>query len=140
MNRKEPTSRVILKFVIAVIIAIYVLFPFALVVINSCKQTADITSNPIGLNGMSIGQLMKNMNDVVNNPNFLFWLARIWIFGADHGAVSGPAGPVRRHDGMGHLPEQDQVGDLDLFHFHCFHDHSLPGGHAAPDLHIPRCG
>ena len=70
MNRKEPTSRVILKFVIAVIIAIYVLFPFALVVINSCKQTADITSNPIGLNGMSIGQLMKNMNDVVNNPNF----------------------------------------------------------------------
>ena len=75
MNRKEPASRVILKFVIAVIIAIYVLFPFALVVINSCKQTADITSNPIGLNGMSIGQLMKNMNDVVNNPNFLFWHA-----------------------------------------------------------------
>ena len=75
MNRKESTSQVILKFVIAVIIAIYVLFPFALVVINSCKQTADITSNPIGLNGMSIGQLMKNMNDVVNNPNFLFWHA-----------------------------------------------------------------
>ena len=74
MNRKEPTSQVILKFVIAVIIAIYVLFPFALVVINSCKQTADITSNPIGLNGMSIGQLMKNMNDVVNNPNFLFFV------------------------------------------------------------------
>ena len=33
MNRKEPTSRVIIKFVIATIIAIYVLFPFALVLL-----------------------------------------------------------------------------------------------------------
>ena len=75
MNRKEPPSRVITKFVIATIIAVYVLFPFALVVINSCKQTADITANPIGLSGMSIGQLFQNLNDVVNNPNFLFWHA-----------------------------------------------------------------
>ena len=48
MNRKEPTSRIIIKFVIAIIIAIYVLFPLFLVLINSCKATADITSNPIG--------------------------------------------------------------------------------------------
>ena len=75
MNRKEPTSRVVIKFVIAIIIAIYILFPFALVVINSCKATADITSNPIGFNGVSIGQLISNLNDVVNNPNFLFWHA-----------------------------------------------------------------
>ena len=75
MNRKEPTSRVIIKFVIAIIIAIYVLFPFALVVINSCKTSDKITSNPIGLDGMSVGQLMQNLNGVVNNPNFLFWHA-----------------------------------------------------------------
>ena len=75
MHRKEPTSRVVIKFVIAIIIAIYVLFPFALVVINSCKQTADITANPIGLNGVSIGQLMRNLSDVINNSNFLFWQA-----------------------------------------------------------------
>ena len=75
MHRKEPTSRIVIKFVIAVVIAIYVLFPFALVIINSCKQTQDITSNPIGLKGMSIGQLFSNLNDVVNNPNFLFWHA-----------------------------------------------------------------
>ena len=75
MHRKEPTSRVVAKFVIAIIIAIYVLFPFALVVINSCKQTADITANPIGLNGVSIGQLMRNLSDVINNSNFLFWQA-----------------------------------------------------------------
>ena len=75
MHRKEPTSRVVIKFAIAVVIAIYVLFPFALVIINSCKQTQDITSNPIGLKGMSIGQLISNLNDVVNNPTFLFWHA-----------------------------------------------------------------
>ena len=75
MNRKEPTSRVIIKFVIAIIIAIYVLFPFALVLINSCKATADITSNPIGFNGASFGQLLTNLDSVVNNPNFLFWHA-----------------------------------------------------------------
>ena len=75
MNRKEPTSRVVIKFVIAIIIAIYVLFPFALVVINSCKATPDITSNPIGFNGVSFGQLLTNLDSVVNNPNFLFWHA-----------------------------------------------------------------
>ena len=75
MHRKEPTSRIVIKFAIAVVIAIYVLFPFALVIINSCKQTQDITSNPIGLKGMSIGQLISNLNDVVKNPNFLFWHA-----------------------------------------------------------------
>ena len=75
MNRSEPVSRVVTKFVIATIIAIYVLFPFALVVINSCKATADITANPIGLGGMSIGQLMKNLNDVVHNTHFMFWPA-----------------------------------------------------------------
>ena len=72
MHRKEPTSRVVIKFVIAIIIAAYILFPFALVVINSCKATADITANPIGFNGVSIGQLMQNLNDVINNTNFLF--------------------------------------------------------------------
>ena len=75
MHRSEPTSRVVIKFVIAIVIAAYVLFPFALVVINSCKQTADITANPIGFNGVSIGQLMRNMSDVINNTNFLFWNA-----------------------------------------------------------------
>ena len=75
MNRKEPTSRVIAKFAIAIVVATYVLFPFALVVINSCKQTADITANPIGFNGVSMGQLMKNLSDVINNTNFLFWHA-----------------------------------------------------------------
>ena len=73
MNRKEPTSRIIIKFVIAIIIAIYVLFPLFLVLINSMKPTENITSNPIGLKGVSFGQLLANLNAVVNNKSFLFW-------------------------------------------------------------------
>ena len=73
MNRKEPTSRIIIKFVIAIIIAIYVLFPLFLVLINSMKTTENITANPIGLKGVSFGQLLANLNAVVNNKSFLFW-------------------------------------------------------------------
>jgi len=75
MHRSEPTYKVVIKFVIAIILAIYVLFPFALVVINSMKQTADITANPIGLNGVSFSNLATNLHDVVNNTHFLFWQA-----------------------------------------------------------------
>ena len=83
MNRKESTSQVILKFVIAVIIAIYVLFPFALVVINSCKQTADITSNPIGLNGMSKKKFIGtyNISDTFNKR------PKIGIFLSNNGRI-----------------------------------------------------
>ena len=75
MHTKEKTSRVIIRFIIAIIIAAYVLFPFFLVVINSCKKTDDITRNPIGFNGVSFSQLMQNLSDVINNTHFLFWQA-----------------------------------------------------------------
>ena len=73
MGKKEKTSAVVIRFIIAVIIAVYVLFPFYLVVINSCKKTNDITANPIGLNGISFSQLIRNLVDVINNTHFLFW-------------------------------------------------------------------
>lgn len=75
MHTKEKTSSVIIKVVIAIIIAVYVLFPFFLVLINSCKTTDNITSNPVGLNGVSIGQLFRNLTDVINNTHFMFWPA-----------------------------------------------------------------
>ncbi|MCR5670348.1 MAG: carbohydrate ABC transporter permease [Butyrivibrio sp.] len=75
MHRKEKTSSVVIRLIIAIIIAIYVLFPFFLVVINSAKVTADITANPIGFAGVSFGQLVKNLSDVINNTHFLFWQA-----------------------------------------------------------------
>ncbi len=75
MKVKEKTSKIVIKMIIAIVIAIYVLFPFFLVVINSCKQTADITANPIGLNGVSFANLYQNLSDVINNTHFLFWSA-----------------------------------------------------------------
>ncbi len=73
MHRKEKTSSVVIRLIIAIIVAVYVLFPFFLVLVNSCKQTADITANPVGLNGASFKQLIQNLSDVINNTNFLFW-------------------------------------------------------------------
>ena len=75
MHRKEKFSSRFIRIIIATIIAIYVLFPFFLVVINSCKKTDDITRNPIGFNGVSLSQLFTNLTDVINNTHFLFWQA-----------------------------------------------------------------
>lgn len=75
MKRKEKTSSVVIKMIIAVIISVYVLFPFFLVVINSCKTTDQITANPIGFEGVSLGQLISNLRDVINNTHFQFWPA-----------------------------------------------------------------
>ncbi|MCR4618785.1 MAG: carbohydrate ABC transporter permease [Lachnospiraceae bacterium] len=75
MKRKEKLPSLILKMIIAVLVAVYVLFPFFLVVINSCKQTADITANPISFNGVSFINLFTNLKDVINNTHFRFWFA-----------------------------------------------------------------
>ncbi|WP_026529110.1 carbohydrate ABC transporter permease [Butyrivibrio sp. VCD2006] len=73
MHTKEKTSNVVIRFIIAIIIAAYVLFPFFLVVINSFKDANEITSNPIGLNGASFAKLTRNLSDVINNSSFTFW-------------------------------------------------------------------
>ncbi|MCR4904356.1 MAG: carbohydrate ABC transporter permease [Butyrivibrio sp.] len=75
MNRKPKTSTTIIETIIAIIIAIYVLFPFFLVVINSFKNTEAITKDPIGFTGMSFSQFTSNLTDVINNTHFLFWNA-----------------------------------------------------------------
>jgi raffinose/stachyose/melibiose transport system permease protein len=61
--------------IIAIILAIYTLFPFFLVVINSCKTSSDIVESPVGFTGMSFSQLMANVSNVANNSNFNFWYA-----------------------------------------------------------------
>ena len=59
--------------IIAVIVAAYVLFPFILLLINSGKETSNITANPVSLAGSSLGQFRFNIHEVINDPNFLFW-------------------------------------------------------------------
>ena len=73
MHTKEKPVTVAIRLVIAIIIAAYVLFPFLLLVINSGKETSDITANPISLAGSSLGQFRFNIHEVINDPNFLFW-------------------------------------------------------------------
>ena len=73
MHTKEKTSNVVIRFIIAIIIAAYVLFPFFLVVLNSFKDAAEITANPIGFNGVSLAKLIRNLNEVINNSSFTFW-------------------------------------------------------------------
>ena len=60
---------------IAIVVAVYVLFPFFLVVINSMKAKDDITRDPVGFTGVSFSQLAQNLTDVVNNNAFPFWKA-----------------------------------------------------------------
>ena len=68
-------SRAVILTIVAIILAVYILFPFYLVVMNSFKKQTDIVANPVALAGASFKQLATNLNAVVNNSNFRFWYA-----------------------------------------------------------------
>lgn len=68
-------SRAVILTIVAIILAVYILFPFYLVVMNSFKKQTDIVANPVALAGASLKQLATNLNAVVNNSNFRFWYA-----------------------------------------------------------------
>ena len=72
---KKLTFTDILIRIVFVLIALYVLFPFFLVVINVFRSANDIVSNPVSTSGMSFGKLTGNLSAVVNNSNFSFWSA-----------------------------------------------------------------
>ncbi|MBE5915750.1 MAG: carbohydrate ABC transporter permease [Pseudobutyrivibrio ruminis] len=61
--------------VLVIIIAMLVLFPFFLIVINVFRNANDIVSNPVSVAGMSVEKLMNNLTSVINNTNFSFWSA-----------------------------------------------------------------
>ena len=75
MVGKEKRTKSYILTVVGVIIALYVLFPFFLVVLNSFKAQASIVESPVAFKGASFGQLMTNLNAVINNSNFQFWYA-----------------------------------------------------------------
>ena len=75
MVGKEKRTKSYILTVVGVIIALYVLFPFFLVVLNSFKAQASIVQSPVAFKGASFGQLIKNLNAVINNSNFQFWYA-----------------------------------------------------------------
>ena len=75
MKTKMKTSSFVIVMALAIAVAAYTLAPFALVVINVCKNANSIVADPIGFTGMSFGQLVTNLTSVINNSNFVFWNA-----------------------------------------------------------------
>ena len=75
MVGKEKRTRSYILTAVGVLIALYVLFPFFLVFLNSFKAQASIVASPVSFSGASFGQLAKNLNAVINNSNFQFWYA-----------------------------------------------------------------
>jgi len=75
MNREEKKSVKVIKFIIALVIAIYVLSPFYLLAVNACKAPLAITQSPVSVAGASISQLISNLDEVIHNVHFEFWYA-----------------------------------------------------------------
>lgn len=75
MVGKEKRTRSYILTGVGILVALYVLFPFFLVVLNSFKAQASIVENPVSFSGASFGQLVTNLNAVINNSNFQFWYA-----------------------------------------------------------------
>ena len=75
MVGKEKRTKSYILTAVGILIALYVLFPFFLVVLNSFKAQASIVESPVAFKGASFGQLIKNLNAVINNSNFQFWYA-----------------------------------------------------------------
>ena len=70
-------SKKIILIVLGIIVAVYTLFPFYLVVMNTFKNANGIVANPVGLEGVSFSQLMTNLSSVV-----LYWLySAVWRHG-----------------------------------------------------------
>lgn len=74
MVKKLTVLDVIIRIVVT-IIAIFVLFPFFLIVVNVFRTANDIVLNPVSVSGMAVSKLMKNLSAVINNSNFSFWTA-----------------------------------------------------------------
>lgn len=72
---KKFTALDLIIRIIVIIIAVLVLFPFFLIVINVFRNANDIVSNPVSIANMSFEKLTNNLTSVINNTNFSFWSA-----------------------------------------------------------------
>lgn len=69
---KAVRIKKIILTIVGIVLALVVISPFLLVVINSAKKSSDIIINPISL-PESWSQILTNMSNVINNSNFSFW-------------------------------------------------------------------
>lgn len=75
MNRTPKKTVLVIETIIAILIAMYILFPFYMVCVNSAKSATAITNDPVGLAGASFSQLAQNITGVIHNTHFEFWRA-----------------------------------------------------------------
>ncbi|MCR4744848.1 MAG: carbohydrate ABC transporter permease [Lachnospiraceae bacterium] len=74
MVKKLSFAGIVIRIVFFAV-ALYVLFPFLLVVTNVFRTANDIVANPVSVTGMSFEKLVTNLTSVINNSNFSFWSA-----------------------------------------------------------------
>ncbi len=69
---KKQRMNLLLAEITGILLSIVVLLPFVLVLFNSSKKSADIVISPI-MPPTHIGQLFKNLSNVIHNQNFSYW-------------------------------------------------------------------
>lgn len=69
---KAQKQRTWIAEIVALVLALFVLSPFLLVVLNSAKTSADIVISPISF-PTNWGQMITNITNVVNNQSFVYW-------------------------------------------------------------------
>ena len=69
---KQKKIQTLFLEICTVILSLLALSPFAIVIFNSAKKSADIVISPIALPS-DWGQMLVNMKNVVNNENFSYW-------------------------------------------------------------------
>nr|WP_035283624.1 MULTISPECIES: carbohydrate ABC transporter permease [unclassified Clostridium] len=69
---KVIKTKTLIGEIIGIILALVILSPFILVILNSAKTSADIVINPLSIPS-KWGQIFTNFNNVMHNDSFNYW-------------------------------------------------------------------
>ncbi|UYZ36590.1 carbohydrate ABC transporter permease [Clostridium beijerinckii] len=69
---KSIKTRNVIGEVIGIILALIILSPFILVILNSAKTSADIVISPLSIPN-KWGQMLTNFKNVIHNDSFNYW-------------------------------------------------------------------
>ncbi|NOW92585.1 raffinose/stachyose/melibiose transport system permease protein [Clostridium beijerinckii] len=69
---KSIKTRNVIGEIIGIILALIILSPFILVILNSAKTSADIVISPLSIPN-KWGQMLTNFKNVINNDSFNYW-------------------------------------------------------------------
>lgn len=69
---KVVKTKTLIGEIIGIVLALVILSPFILVVLNSAKTSADIVISPLSI-PHRWGQMLTNFNNVIHNDSFNYW-------------------------------------------------------------------